>query len=112
MRVGGKFSFSIVGLGTLFCWVFFPFLGSELPPTLVYSNQSVISVYYCICASVLTCVGLSCVITGQLDFKDFAYSPVVGGVIIGSSAAFISNESGALILGIIGGVVHCFLQRW
>ena len=31
---------------------------------------------------------------------------------VGSSAGFISNTSGAIILGAVGGLAHCLLQRW
>jgi len=112
VRVAGKFSYTLVGVGALFCWMLFPFLSTDIPASLIYYNQAAISTFYCISACVLTCVGLSSLITGQLDLKDFLYSPVVGGVIVGSSAGYINNSGGAIILGIIGGVLHVFLQRW
>jgi ammonia channel protein AmtB len=96
----------------MLCWVLFPFLSSDLPPNFTYSNQAAISTFYCISSSVLTCIGLSSLITGQLDLKDFLYSPVVGGVMVGSSAGYISNSGGAILLGVAAGVFHVLLQRW
>ena len=112
MRVAGKFSYVLVGIGSMICFTLFPFLAADLPPSLTYYHQAGIATYYSMTASVLTCVGLSCLINGRIDFKDFVYSPVVGAVIGGSSAAFISNSAGAIILGSLGGVVHVLLQRW
>jgi hypothetical protein len=89
--VGGKFSYTLVGIGSLFCWVFFPFLNTDIPVTLLYSSQGGINCIYSMSAAVLTLVGLSCLISGRLNLKDFVYGPVVGGVIIGSSAGLMTN---------------------
>ena len=110
--MAGKFSACLVGIGALICWVFFPFFSSDIPSALTYSYHSVTATYYSISACVFTSIGLSCVITGQIDYWDFVYSPVAGGVIVGSSAAFINNTAGAIILGIIAGIIHCLLRRW
>ena len=111
-RVGGKFSYTLVGMGSLFCWVFFPFLNNDIPVTLAYSYQAVINCIYSMCASVLTAIGLSCLFTGKLNLKDFIYGPIVGAVIIGSSAAFITNTVGALLMGVGAGTTHFLLHRW
>lgn len=112
IRVGGKYSYAMASLGGLFCWVFFPFLNWDIPVQFTYSNQAAINTFYCITASIVTCAGISSLVHGQLSLKDMVYSPVVGGVIVGSSAAMIHNTAGALILGMIAGIVHCLLQRW
>jgi hypothetical protein len=57
-------SYTYVGLGALFCWVFFPFLNSDIPVSLVYSYQGSINAFYSISAAVLTSVGLSCLFIG------------------------------------------------
>jgi len=105
-------SYTFVGIGALFCWVFFPFLNTNIPVSLIYSYQAGINCFYCMSASVLTCIGMCCLFVGQLNFKDFVYSPVVGGVIIGSSAGLITNTVGAILLGIVAGVLHFLLNRW
>lgn len=105
-------SYTFVGVGALFCWVFFPFLNTNIPTSLIYNYQAGINCFYCMAASVMTCVGLCCLFVGQLNLKDFVYSPVVGGVIIGTSAAFISNSVGAILLGILAGIVHFLFSRW
>ena len=112
MRVAGKFSYTLVGVGSLTCFVFFPFLNVDLPASLVYSYQAGMATYYCMAACVLTSVGLSCTLKGQLEIKDLLYSPLAGGVAIGSSAGLISNSAGAITLGFVAGVVHVLLSRW
>lgn len=87
--MGGKFSYTLVFIGALFCWVFFPFLNTDIPPILNYNYQAGINCFYSMTASVLACASFSSLINGQLSLKDVIYSPVVGGVIIGSSAAVI-----------------------
>jgi ammonia channel protein AmtB len=109
--VGGKFSYTMVGLGSLFCWIFFPFFNLDIPTSLLYSNQAGLATFYCISSCVLTCIGLSCMITGSLNLKDLLYSPVVGGVIIGSSAVVIHQPMSAILLGVIGGFCHFWLLR-
>jgi ammonia channel protein AmtB len=102
----------LASIGSLFCWVFFPFLNWDIPVQFIYSNQAAINTLYCITASVITCACISCLFYGQMSLKDVVYSPVVGGVIVGSSAAMINNSAGALILGMVAGIVHTLLQRW
>jgi len=106
-----KFSFATAGIGSLFCWVFFPWLNIDIPASLVYNYQGAINTIYCISSCVITCVGVSCIIHGKLNFKDFVYSPIVGGVIIGSSSALISNSLGAILMGVAAGTFHLIFQR-
>jgi len=98
-------------MGSLFCWVFFPWLNIDIPTSLIYNYSGGINTIYCISASAITCVGVSCLINGKLSLKDLIYSPVVGGVIIGSSAAFISNSVGAILMGVTAGGFHIIFQR-
>lgn len=112
LRVAGKFSYSLTALGALFCWVFFPFLNTDIPASLALNYQAGIATFYCITGCVLTSLGISCIINGRLSLRDIVYSPVVGGVIVGSSAGMISNSAGAIILGVVGGIFHLMLQRW
>lgn len=111
LRVAGKFSYTLTAVGSLFCWVFFPFLNTDIPASLNLNYQAGIATFYCIAGSVLTCTGLSCIVNGRLSLRDVAYSPVVGGVIVGSSAGIVSNSAGALILGAVGGIFHIWMQR-
>ena len=110
--MGGKFSYSLVAIGSLFCWAFFPFLNIDTPIAFNYNYQAAISTFFCISASVLTCTGLSALISGQLNLNDIVYSPVVGGVVVGSSAAVMHNSGMAITLGIFAGCIHVLFQRW
>jgi ammonium transporter Rh len=87
-------------IGALFCWVFFPFLNIDIPISLVYNYSAAINTFYSISACVMTSVSLSCIINGKLDLKHIVFSPVVGGVAIGSSAAFISNTFDSMLVGV------------
>ena len=80
--------------------MFFPFLNSDIPVSLVYSYQGEVNAFYSISTAVLTSVGLCCLFVGQLNFKDFVYSPVVGGVIVGTSSALQSIKGKSMTLGI------------
>ena len=53
---------------------------------------------------------LSCIVYGKLDFKEVIYSPIVGGVVIGSSSAVINNVLGSLILGSAAALVFMLLM--
>jgi hypothetical protein len=57
-------------------------------------------------------VGLSCLQNGRLDLRDLVYSPVAGGVMVGSSAALVSSSAGAIVLGAVAGALQVLLQRW
>lgn len=58
------------------------------------------STFYSISGCVLCSISLSCIINGKLDLKDVVFSPIAGGVVVGSSAAFINNNVGSLLLGV------------
>lgn len=88
------------GIGALFCWVFFPFLNIDIPISLAYNYSAAINTFYSISACVMTSVSLSCIINGKLDLKHIVFSPVVGGVAIGSSAAFIRNTLDSMLVGV------------
>jgi ammonia channel protein AmtB len=100
LRYSGKFSYFFVAIGSLFCWVFFPFLNIDIPISLVYNYSAGLNTFYCISACVVTSISLTCIINGKLDLKDVILSPVAGGVAAGSSAAIINDTLSALLLGI------------
>ena len=111
LRVSGKFSMTVASIGGLFCWVFFPSLNMEFLSSSLYQFFGGTNTIYCISSCVLTALGLSCIVYGRLDMKDLVYSPVIGGVIIGSSARLINNSAGAMLLG-VGAAVINLLFRW
>lgn len=100
LRLSGKFSYFLAAIGSLFCWVFFPFMNIDIPTSLVYSNSGGLNTIYCISACVLTTISLTCIINGKIDLKEVILSPAAGGVAAGSSAAMINNSLSALLLGV------------
>jgi hypothetical protein len=92
MRISGKFSNLFAGIGSLFCWVFFPFLNIDIPISLILNYSAGLNTLYCICGCVVTTVSLTCLINGKLDLKDIIYSTISGGVVAGSSAAMINDS--------------------
>lgn len=106
MRVSGKFSNLLAAIGSLFCWVFFPFLNIDIPISLILNYSAGLNTLYCISACVVTSVSLSCIINGKLDLKDIIFSTISGGVAVGSSAAMINNSLEALLLGLGAAVAH------
>lgn len=99
-RLSGKFSYFLAAMGSLFCWVFFPFMNIDVPVSLVYNNSGGLNTIYCVSACVLTTISLTCIINGKIDLKEVILSPVAGGVAAGSSAAIINNSLSALLLGV------------
>lgn len=118
MRIAGNFSNFLTAIGSLFCWVFFPFLNIDIPLSLPLNYLAGLNTIFCICACVATTVSLTCIINGKIDLKDVVFSTVAGGVAAGSSAAMIDNSLQSLLLGVGTAIVHvCLLQleqviRW
>lgn len=96
-------------MGSLFCWVFFPFLNTDIPNTLILNLNAGINTFYCISACVVTTVSLTCMIYGRLDLKSIIFSSIAGGVVAGSSVAIINSTLEALLLGIGASFLLIFL---
>ena len=109
--MAGNFSNFLTAIGSLFCWVFFPFLNLDIPITLVFSYMAGLNTIHCISACVATTVGLTCLINGKIDLKDVVLSTVAGGVAAGSSVAMINNSLEALLLGVGAAFVHIGLLQ-
>ena len=109
MRLSSNFSTLFAAIGSLFCWVFFPFLNIDLPLSLILSYSAGLNTIFCISACVATTVSLTCIINGKLNFRDIIFSTIAGGVAVGSSAAIINTSLQALLLGVGAGVMHVAL---
>lgn len=111
MRIAGNFSNFLTAIGSLFCWVFFPFLNIDIPLSLPLNYLAGLNTIFCISACVATTVSLTCIINGKIDLKDVVFSTVAGGVAAGSSAAMINNSLQALLLGVGAAIVHVSLLQ-
>jgi ammonia channel protein AmtB len=96
-------------MGSLFCWVFFPFFNVDIPSSLILNYTAGLNTFYCISACVVTTVSLTCMINGKIDLRDIIYSTVAGGVAVGSSAAIIDDSLSALLLGVGAAIIHVSL---
>jgi hypothetical protein len=111
MRVSGKFCLVVAAIGSMFCWIFMPCLNIDFPNSLAYGYLGGVNAIYCISASTITCLGLSCLFYGRIDLKDLIYGPVIGGVMIGSSSVMITNSVGAILMGIGAAILHIILMQ-
>ena len=69
LKRAGKFSLGLAGLGSLICWVFFPWLSLDCPSSLGVCSRAGLNGVFCASACVLTCVGLSCLVRGKLLWR-------------------------------------------
>jgi ammonium transporter Rh len=109
MRLSGNFSTLFAAMGSLFCWVFFPFLNIDIPISLLLNYSAALNTIYCISACVATTVSLTCIINGKLNFRLIIFSTIAGGVAVGSSAAIMNTSLQALLLGVGAAFVHVSL---
>jgi len=103
-----RFATTTAVLGTVFCYIFFPFLHFDVPAVAnaFLDTNGAINCLYAMSASVVTSLAFSAVLYGRISIKDLLYSPICGAIIVGTSAQFIFNPMAAIILGIIGGLIQ------
>jgi hypothetical protein len=99
-----KFNAVIAAVGSVFVWVFFPFLAMDGRAALFSPYLGGINTLYGISSCVLTTAALDGVIYGRLKIRDLIYSPIVGGILVATSSNMITNPILAMILGIIAAV--------
>jgi ammonia channel protein AmtB len=99
---------TIALLGTVFCYIFFPFLHFDVPTIAngFLFQLGAINCLYAMSASVVTSLALSAVIYGRIAVKDLLYSPICGAIMVGTSAQFIFNPMAAIFLGMIAGFIQ------
>jgi F0F1-type ATP synthase delta subunit len=51
------------------------------------------------------------ILNGKFELKYLIYSPIVGGIAVGSSSAIIDNTLSALLLGIGASMIHLLLFK-
>lgn len=106
LRKAGNFSFLLASVGSLFCWVFFPFLNIDIPNQLIFNFNGGINTFFCISACVVCSICFTSIINGKIELKYIIYSPIVGGIAAGSSSAIIDNTLSALLLGAGASIIH------
>jgi ammonium transporter Rh len=93
-------------LGTTLLWVYWPsFVSATETGTIEYENHCVIHTVLALVGSTSATFFLSHKLVGKLDPFHIANSTLAGGVAVGSSARLDMTPGGALLLGVIAGVV-------
>jgi hypothetical protein len=105
-----KMNATIAMIGAAFCWVFFPFLSIDIPVDLFIGNFAGVNTIYSVSSCVLTTIGLNLVFYGHMKIRDMLYSPIAGGVIIGSSSVLIYNPMASILLGLIAAFSQCLFN--
>jgi hypothetical protein len=112
-----RFNSTIAMLGSAFFWVFYPTIFYDVPNKISTTERStslapfldqngMISAYFAISASVVTSVAMSGIIHRRIRIKDLMYGTFAGAAIVGTSAPHIFNPVGAMILGMIAGLLQ------
>ena len=70
------------------------------------STNGMINTYYGISATVVTSLAMSAVLHGRIRIKDLMYAPFAGAAIVATSAIHIFNPLGAMVLGMIAGILQ------
>ena len=99
-----KFNAVLAGVGSIFIWVFFPFLAMDGRAIYFSPYLGAINTIFGIAACVLTTAALDGLIYGKLKVRDLIYSPIVGGILAATSSSMATNMLTGIILGLIGSV--------
>ena len=116
-----RFNSTVAMLGSAFFWVFYPTIFYDVPnqnsTTEMATNlapfldqNGMISAYFAISASVVTSLAMSGIIHRRIRIKDLMYGTFAGAAIVGTSAPHIFNPVGAIILGMIAGLLQPFFN--
>lgn len=110
-----RFNSTLAFLGSAFFWVFYPTIFYDVPdmPATVVVNTApfldqngMINAYWGISACVVTSLAMSAVMNGRIRIKDLMYSTFAGAAIVGTSAPHMFNPVGAILLGMIAGLIQ------
>lgn len=116
-----RFNSTVAMLGSAFFWVFYPTIFYDVPnvnsKTEMATNlgpfldqNGMISAYFAISASVVTSLAMSGIIHRRIRIKDLMYGTFAGAAIVGTSAPHIFSPTGAIVLGMIAGLLQPFFN--
>jgi len=98
-------------VGAAFIWVFFPVLNMDIPNTIFVYSNSAISTIVSIASCVVATISMSLIANGRVDYRDLITAPILGGVIVGSSATHIYNPAEAIIMGVVASFFQVLFNR-
>ncbi|EDO30704.1 predicted protein [Nematostella vectensis] len=104
-------------LGTIFLWVYWPSFNSILVQG-VLRHRAVVNTYYAMAASCVTVFAFSSLVTkaSKLSMVHIQNATLAGGVAVGTIASMIIHPWGAILLGMVGGIIstigYKYIQPW
>lgn len=101
-------------VGTLFLWVYWPSFNSVLAVGAGASERAILNTYLSLAGATVTTFVLSALVShgNKLDMVHIQNSTLAGGVAIGSVCNLLIGPHGALLIGILSGVVSVFGYRY
>lgn len=93
-------------VGTLFLWMFWPSFNGAIAPQLLGSQHRVIiNTVFALSASCLASFAISIGVRGKFAMEDIQNATLAGGVAVGSSSDLVIGPGGALMIGLISGIM-------
>ncbi|XP_053133189.1 ammonium transporter Rh type B isoform X2 [Hemicordylus capensis] len=94
-------------IGTLFLWLFWPSFNSAITAHGDDQQRAALNTYFSLAASTLATFATSALLNegGKLDMVHIQNAALAGGVIVGTSAEMMLTPFGALIAGVLAGLV-------
>lgn len=104
---------SILIIGTIFLWLFWPSFNSGLAEGDA-QHRAVMNTYYSLAACCVTSFAVSALVSKEhkFDMVHIQNSTLAGGVAIGTAADMMIQPWGALVVGMIAGVLSVFGYRF
>lgn len=101
-------------IGTLFLWVYWPSFNSVLAVGAGAPERAILNTYLSLAGATVTTFVLSTLVShgNKLDMVHVQNSTLAGGVAVGSVCNLLIGPHGALLIGILSGVVSVFGYRY
>ncbi|XP_055911608.1 ammonium transporter Rh type B isoform X3 [Eupeodes corollae] len=101
-------------IGTLFLWVYWPSFNSVLAVGAGAPERAILNTYLSLAGATVTTFVLSALVSheNKLDMVHVQNSTLAGGVAVGSVCNLLIGPHGALLIGILSGVVSVFGYRY
>ncbi|CAI9551796.1 unnamed protein product [Staurois parvus] len=94
-------------IGTLFLWMFWPSFNSAIANHGAEQEMAIINTYFSLAACVLTAYAFSSLVEhkGKFDMVHIQNATLAGGVAVGTCADMNIGPFGAMIIGLIAGII-------
>ncbi|XP_053331501.1 ammonium transporter Rh type B [Spea bombifrons] len=97
-------------IGTIYLWMFWPSFNSAITAHGDDQHRTVLNTYYSLAACTLGTFAISAMVNGEgkLDMVHIQNAALAGGVAVGTSAEMMLTPFGAMIAGILAGMISTF----